>query len=183
MRVIGIACSPRVGGNTEILVREALDGAKEAGADEVEFLSVADKNIAPCDACDSCAGTGECRIEDDMQEIYQKLLAADGIILGTPVYIWSMCAQAKILMDRTYALMQGGRKLRDKVGGIIVVARRAGCTSTYSSLRAFFRSHGMQEARGAIAYGDKPGDVRRDEQGMREARATGRAVVRAIKGS
>ena len=83
MKVLGIVCSPRKGGNTEILVREALEGAGEVGG-ETELILVADKNIAPCDACDTCRETGVCRIKDDMQPIYQQLDQADGIILGTP---------------------------------------------------------------------------------------------------
>ena len=67
MKVLGIVCSPRRRGNTEILVDEALASAKDSGA-EVELVTVSGKNIAPCDGCESCIITGKCRIEDDMQE-------------------------------------------------------------------------------------------------------------------
>ena len=76
MKVLGIVCSPRKGGNTEILIQEALAGAKETGAD-VELLNISEMNISPCDGCMTCHQSGECKIKDDMQKIYEQLLAAD----------------------------------------------------------------------------------------------------------
>lgn len=181
MKVIGIVGSMRRKGNTAILVQESLLGAEELGA-EVALLHLSDREIAFCDGCESCVQTGECSIADDMQPLYDQLLAADGIILGTPVYFWNVSAQLKTFMDRTYAL-QHQRKLRNKVGGIVVVAERAGCVAAFSALSAFFTLHRMIEGGGAIAYGRKQGAVRLDERGLREARAAGRAVVRAIQRS
>ena len=103
MKVIGICCSPRKGANTEILVNESLKGSLESGA-ETELLTIAKKDIKPCDGCGLCIKKGECHIKDDMQNIYQKISEADGIIFGTPVYYYSMCAQAKIIIDRLYAM-------------------------------------------------------------------------------
>ncbi len=173
--------SPRQQGNTAILVQEALAGAAELGAD-VKLLHLDGKDIAFCDGCESCIETGECKVADDMQQIYAEVLAADGIILGTPVYFWNVSAQMKAFIDRTYAL-QHQRKLRNKVGGIVVVAERAGCVAAFSALTAFFSLHRMVEAGGAIAYARQEGAVRQDERGLREARAAGRAVVRAIQKS
>ena len=85
MKIIGIVASARKGGNTEIMVKEALKTAKEAGADTELFL-IAGKDIKGCDGCRSCQQTGNCRINDDMQPLYKLMLAADGIIFGTPVY-------------------------------------------------------------------------------------------------
>ena len=86
MKIIGIVCSPRVGGNTEILMQEAMSGAEEVGA-ETELIFIRDKNIRPCDGCCSCEVSGKCHIDDDMQEIYEKLLDSDGIIISAPTYI------------------------------------------------------------------------------------------------
>ena len=91
MKVIGIVSSPRKGGNTEILVREALKAAREAGA-ETELVSVAKKSISPCDGCGACEKNGICKIKDDMQVIYQQLESADGIVFGTPVYFLNVTA-------------------------------------------------------------------------------------------
>jgi len=196
MRILGIVCSPRREGNTELLVREALTAAQEAGADQTELVSLAGQDIQPCDACDVCAETGRCIVQDDFQAIYDQLLAADGFIFGTPVYFWGVSAQAKALIDRTYCLAGGHRALftlsrgpgerrqpglRNKAAGIIVVARRAGATSAFTQMADFLRVHHMIEGGGAIAYGDEKGDALKDEQGLREARWTGRAVVRAIQ--
>jgi len=85
MKVLAISGSPRKGGNREILLLQALDGARQAEAN-VEFLRVAEKEINPCDGCNACRETGKCHIEDDMQAIYGKLLEADGIIFATPVF-------------------------------------------------------------------------------------------------
>ncbi|MEX2705900.1 MAG: flavodoxin family protein [Candidatus Freyrarchaeum guaymaensis] len=184
MKVIGIVCSPRKGGNTEILVREALDRAKSLGA-TVELILTGDKVIEPCNGCDTCIRTEVCKIDDDMQEIYRKLVNADGIILGTPVYWINVSAQAKLLIDRTYALLYTGQKLRNKVGGAIVAVRRVGGGQVLGYLYMFFTIHGMLIAGGTIGYGWKKGDVVQGDgmlwKALDEARAVGESVVRLIK--
>jgi len=94
MKVLGIVCSPRRGGNTEILVREALQAVEKAGG-EIRLCLLSEMDIQPCDACGACRETNECVIDDDMQKIYDHLLAVDGLILGTPVYFINVSAQAK----------------------------------------------------------------------------------------
>lgn len=196
MKVVGIAGSPRQQGNTEFLIREALTAAKEAGAEQTEVVSLANKNILPCDGCDSCLETGKCIIDDDMQGIYPKLLAADGIIIGTPVYMWGICGLAKVFIDRTYCLGSSHRALipseraqmkqyqkglRNKVGGIIVVTARVGGATAFRQVSDFFRIHRVIEAGGAIALAHHRGEATKDEQGLREARLMGKALVREIK--
>ena len=178
MKVLGIVCSPRKGGNTEILVNEALASAKELGA-EVELVTIVGKNIAPCDGCASCKNTGECKIKDDMQEIYTKLLETDGVIFGTPVYYWNVTAQAKAIMDRIYVFREK-QELKSKAGGVVTVARRAGATHAFSAFINFFNSNRMVIAGGAIAYADEKGEVRQDKRGMGEAKGLGKAMVKAI---
>ena len=119
MKILGLSCSPRKNGNTEILLGEALLGASQKGA-EVELYSLAGKNIGPCDGCRACGEKGICKIKDDMQEVYVKLLEADGIIFGTPVYFYNMTAQAKAVIDRTIALNNPKRSLANKIGGVVV---------------------------------------------------------------
>ncbi len=195
MKVTGIVCSPRRGGNTEILVRQALEAASKAGAMETALIHLGGLHIFPCTGCEACLATGACRQEDDMQNIYGALLHSEGIIIGTPVYFWSVTAQAKAFMDRTYCLiashrakLQGGElsgempreDLRGKVGGIITVAHRAGATPAVGQISDFYRIHRIVEAGAAIAYARKKGDVASDDQGMREARMVGKAVVRLV---
>ena len=185
MKVVGIVCSPRKGGNTEILVREALDAIQELGG-ETELITVSGKTINPCDGCRTCVEKGVCHINDDMQEIYQQLLQADGIILGTPVYFVNVTAQAKAVMDRIYALYVH-RKLRGKVAGAIVAARRVGAGQVMSLLYSYFLLNRMQVAGGGIGYGREKGEVKEgvggapDTSALEEARSLGRAVVSLYK--
>ncbi|MFC2039245.1 flavodoxin family protein [Chloroflexota bacterium] len=185
MKILGIVCSPRKGGNTEILVKEALEAARQAGS-ETELILVADNIIAPCDGCGTCRKDGVCRIRDDMQTIYQQLESADGVIFGTPVYFLNMTAQAKAVMDRTSALLWTG-KLRGKVAAAIVAARRVGAGQVLSLLYACFVSQRMIPAGGGIGYGTQKGDVRQGVGGaaslsaLEEARAVGRSVVRMVE--
>ena len=185
MKVVGIVCSPRQGGNTEILVREALNAVQELGG-ETELITVSDKTISPCDGCLACGKKGACRINDDMQEIYKQMLLADGIILGTPVYFANVSAQAKAVMDRTYTLLVN-RELRGKVAGAIVAVRRVGAGQVLSLLYSFFMVHRMRVAGGGIGYGQKKGDVKEgtggasDRSALEEARGLGRAVVSLLK--
>ena len=182
MKIVGIACSPRKEGNTEILVQEALSAIQELGG-ETKFIGVSNKTINPCDSCYTCMKEeGICRINDDMQEIYQELLQCDGVILGTPVYFINVSAQAKAVMDRIFALFVH-RKLKGKVAGAIAVARKVGAGQTLQLMYSFFISNGMHVAGGAIGYGQKKGEVREGPGGipnvsaLDEARRLGRAVA------
>ncbi len=185
MRILGIVCSPRKGGNTEILVREALEAVKGAGG-ETELILVADLDISPCDACETCRETGVCVIDDGMQEIYRAMEEADGIIFGTPVYFLNVSAQAKAVMDRTYAFL-GAPKLRGKIAAALVAVRRVGAGQVLSLMYSFFTIQRMLIAGGGIGYGREKGEVREGVGGspvlsaLDEARAVGRAVVRLAK--
>jgi len=99
MKVLGILGSPRVGGNSDILLEQALAGARDSGA-EVERIVLAQKKISGCLDCDKCDETGVCAVKDDMPEIHTKLLEADSILHSVPVYFWSMTAQMKAYLDR-----------------------------------------------------------------------------------
>jgi multimeric flavodoxin WrbA len=181
LKVLGISCSPRKGGNTEVLVKAALAGAKEKGAD-IELLQIHEMKIAPCDGCTTCHQSGECRIKDDMQKVYQKLLAADGIILGSPVYFWSVSGQAKLFMDRTYALRYPYHKLQNKVGATIAVAGRRGCMSALAVINNFFLGHDMLvRGLGIAGYGTKKGEVKQDKHAMKSARSLGKQVTKLIR--
>jgi multimeric flavodoxin WrbA len=121
MKILGIACSPRKQGNTVALLEEVLKGSKEEGAD-TELYRVSDRNIAPCRGCRVCWETGECPIEDDMKDLGNRMVEADGIVFGTPIYFYNMTAQAKAIVDRTIALNHPDRSLANKVGSVVAVA-------------------------------------------------------------
>jgi multimeric flavodoxin WrbA len=103
-KVLIVLGSPRKNGNSATLAAQIAKGAMSAQAN-VETVYLQEKNIAPCTACRSCLeNSGDCIIQDDMQEIYEKLVEADGWVIASPVYWFTMTAQTKIFMDRCYAL-------------------------------------------------------------------------------
>lgn len=176
MKILAISCSPRKQGNTELLLAEALQGAQQEGA-EVELYSVSGKTIEQCDGCGTCFKAGECHIKDDMQELYEKLLAADGIIFGTPIYFYAMAAQTKTVMDRTMALNRPEKSLANKVGGVVVVAGSLGLIDAIKDLYFYIVSHRMLPANYVAAYAGAQGDVKKLEKGMKAARDLGRQMV------
>jgi multimeric flavodoxin WrbA len=128
MKVLGILGSPRLGGNSDILLEQALAGAGAAGA-EVEKITLYQKKISGCLDCGKCNETGICAIKDDMPEIHKKILEADTIIHSVPVYFWAMTAQMKAYLDRWCAFFNAEWRLhkeyypkmkRKKIGLITV---------------------------------------------------------------
>jgi len=103
LRVLGIAGSPRRGGNTDLLLNEVMKGAASRGA-EVKTIILNHLKIAPCQHCDGCLETGRCKVDDDMQTVYDELMRADRIVLASPVHFMGVTAQAKAMIDRCQAL-------------------------------------------------------------------------------
>jgi len=103
MKVLGIYGSPRKGGNTDVLLDEALRGAGITGA-EVSPVRCCDLKISGCAECGGCDQTGVCVIDDDMQEVYPKLLEANVVILASPIFFYGISSQAKALIDRCQAM-------------------------------------------------------------------------------
>lgn len=105
-KVLILSGSPRVNGNSSLLSDEFARGAKEAGH-VVEKIDVAKKNVKGCLGCNGCyRNDGICIQKDDMAEIREKMLEADVIVLASPIYFYSMSAQLKTVIDRTYAFYQ-----------------------------------------------------------------------------
>jgi multimeric flavodoxin WrbA len=180
MKILGICCSPRKNGNTEILLNEALLTAQKAGAD-TELFTVAGKDIRPCLACDACREKGICAQKDDMQPLYEKMLAVDGIIFGTPVYFYNMTAQCKTIMDRSVALSHPARNLNNKVGGIIVVAASFGNIDAVKDLGFYLVSRKMLYGGYISAYAMAPGDVKQLEKCVAATRDLGKGMVKLVK--
>ena len=184
MKVVGIVGSPRKGGNTEIITAHTLKAIAEEGLD-TELISLAGLDIKPCNACRACAKAERCPIEDDLFPIYLKMREADGIILASPVYYGSATALIKALMERTGHLSHVGREIfKGKVGGPLVVARRAGQNFTMAQLTFWFQILGMVVPGSSywnIAFGREIGDVAKDEEGMRTAWNFGKNVALVTK--
>ena len=103
IKTLGISTSPRNHGNSDLLLREALSGADSAGA-KTEYIHLSDYDVAPCIECNACYSRGDCKIQDDFQQLLKKILDADRLIFATPVFFMNVCAQAKMLIDRSQCL-------------------------------------------------------------------------------
>ena len=103
LKVLGIVGSPRRGGNTDLLVAEVMRGAASQGV-EVKTIILNDLTIAPCQHCDGCLELGRCKVEDDMQMVYDELVKADRLVLASPIHFMGLTAQTKAMIDRCQAL-------------------------------------------------------------------------------
>jgi multimeric flavodoxin WrbA len=117
MKVLGISTSPRLSSNSDLLLRRALAGASSTGA-AAEYLQLYKHDIKPCTACSACYATGECIIEDDFNVVLSKMLNAQRLIFATPIYFMSVCAQAKMLIDRCQCLWATKYMLKKPVSPI-----------------------------------------------------------------
>jgi multimeric flavodoxin WrbA len=178
--VIGLSGSPRVGGNTDIILQEALSAAKAEGV-EVKLIRISDYRIQPCNGCMACFSTKNCIADDDGENIYQEIVKADGIILGSPSYFQGVTAQMKIFIDRIgfLALARGRKDFAEKVGGVIAVARRSGVSSTCSQMITFLTAVGMTIPSGGRSFsiGREKGEVAKDQEGIDSARHLGKMIV------
>ena len=103
MKILGIAGSPRRGGNTFLLLQKALEGARTEGV-ETEFIFIPDLKINPCRECSGCYKTGKCVVDDDMQVMYPRLQNAEGIIIASPIFFGGVTANLKAMIDRCQCL-------------------------------------------------------------------------------
>jgi len=126
VKILGILGSPRRGGNSELLLDKALEGANSVGLD-TEKIVLNELKFSPCQECGGCAKTGRCVINDDMQIVYKKLNEASAIILASPIFFGSLPAQVKAMIDRCQCLwvakcvLKKGRGLRARKGYLILV--------------------------------------------------------------
>ena len=187
MKVLGISGSPRREGNTDILINTALRILADEGFD-IEFLSLADHPIKPCVACQGCFSSGEMRcVQNDpaFEGILDKFAAADGILVGSPVYFGSATPQIMALLDRVgYVARRHPQLLRRKVGAAIVVARRAGQNFTLAQLNYFFLISEMiipGSTYWNIAFGREKGEVQNDAEGLETVRNLARNMAWLMK--
>lgn len=144
MKVLGIAGSLRSKSNTLQYVQRALDVLGEKGID-TELISLRGKEIKPCNGCYDCVEKGFCTIKgDDFDPIIEKMREAEGIILGSPVYVSSVVPQMMALLARaTFIAYWNDKFFSGKVGGPVTVARRAGHCMAFSQLLLWFFINGF----------------------------------------
>ena len=179
MKIIGIMGSERKGGNTDVMLDAALEEAQKEGV-LIDKIPLRGKTIASCDGCSGCSKTGKCIIEDDAQEILEKMAASDGIIWATPVYFWSMTGQTKTLMDRTYALLFPKLQLANKVGGLITVAGTRGCMNLANVFHQYFNYNHMFFTEYAMGYAHGKGEIKENAFALNMAKEMVRQMISLI---
>jgi len=184
VKAIGIVGSPRKGGNTEILVRHTLKAIEEEGLD-TELVTLGDKDIKTCNACMACKkGEETCPIKDDLWPIYLKMKESDAIIIGTPVYFSSATALIKAFTERTGYIGRPQDAFKGKVGGPVVVARRAEQNFAHAELAYWFHINEIIVPGSNywnVAFGTNEGDVESDEEGLKTVRHFGKNVADLVK--
>ena len=183
MVVIG---SPRRNGNSASLAKQVAAGAKNAGA-KVETIFLQGLNIQPCTACDACRKKlkKECIINDDMKALYAKLKAADGIVIASPIYWFTVSAQTKLFMDRWYALGgDDGYALAGKKFAVVLAYADADPFSSgaVNALRTFqdaFNFLGAEVVGTVYGSAWKAGEIKKNKALMDSAYELGRKLAAA----
>ncbi len=187
MRILGIMGSPRIGGNTDLLLDAALSGARSQG-DEVEKIVVDRLNISPCREHYGCLQDGNCVIRDDMDALYAKLLDADAIIVASPMFFYGITAQLKALIDRCQALWSRKHVLKQtwpgagRKGAFIAVGATRGETlfdGSKATVKYFFKTIGVEYAEELLIRGvDQKGDIQKHPSALKDAFELGQRLAR-----
>ncbi len=191
MKVIAFNGSPRRGGNTEILLSEAVRGVREQGV-EATVYHLDQMNLRACLGCGKCDAAGLCVIKDDMEMIRSEIRAADRIIVASPIFFFSVSAQIKMMIDRCQAFWAekyvhrkpvppgpfGRTGLLLLVGGMKQREKNAGFACAEATVKAFFRTVNVQE-HVTLAFDaiDKKGEITKHPTAMKDAFEAGKALA------
>ena len=187
MKVVGFNGSARKDGNTAILISNVLQELAEEGIG-TELIQLAGSRIHGCIACMKCYENKDqrCSVKDDMlNECIEKMLAADGIILGSPTYFANVSTEMKALIDRAGMVSRANNDmLARKVGAAVVAVRRAGAIHVFNSLNHFFFI-GQMIVPGSsywnLGIGRQKGEVEKDDEGIKTMRDLGRNMAWLLK--
>jgi multimeric flavodoxin WrbA len=183
-RLLAIAGSPRRHGNSDALLDACVQGAEQAGA-TIDRLVVATAGISPCTGCNSCSKDGHCIIEDGMQQVYERIDAADAIVVATPVFFATVPAVLKALYDRCQPYWARRYVLHEPIarrrsGALLVVGGGGdpfGNTCAITTTRSVFAVLGLDYAHEVAARADKPSDVAAQPEELEQARVAGAALA------
>lgn len=179
-KVLIVSASPRKNGNSDILCDEFARGAADAGH-EVAKIRLAEKDVGYCLGCYACRKLGRCFKKDDANELVEKMMSADTVVLATPVYFYSMDAQLKALIDRTVSRWEDFGRFKDTEFWFIVTAADASremMNATLEGLRGFTRDCMDGSVERGVIYGVgayEKGEIRA-LPAMREAYEAGKSV-------
>lgn len=187
MKVLAVNGSARKDGNTAILIQTVFEELHQAGI-ETEMVQLAGRTIEPCRACWACGGRKNCVHErDPFRDIFDKVTQADGILLGSPVYMANMSANMQAFLERAAVVADmncDAGLFRHKVGASVTAARRGGAVNAVDAMNHFFLSQSMFLAGSsywAMAYGRMPGDAREDAEGLDTMRSLGQNMAYLLK--
>jgi len=189
LRVLGISMSPRADSNSDALLAEALVGAEGDGA-ATEHVRLRGLNLAPCRACEACAKTGTCVVKDDFQPLLEKMLAADRLVVATPVHFMGPAAIGKALIDRCQSLWSKKYRLKEPLfpdgprdrRGLVIAVGGSKVKRMFDGIHLIMRYwlDALEMAYFAnlfVRCVDAPGTVRDDATVMGEACRLGAALA------
>ena len=181
-KLLAIYGSPRVGGNSDLLLDSFVAGVKSPNW-EITRLYVRELNILPCIACGECDKKGECPIKDDMQAIYPLLSQTDAMIVATPVYFYNVPAQLKALIDRCQLLWyknKGKKPVLFKPGYLITIGGRQEKSifeGILLTIRSFFLTLGVRlKASWTYAGIDNLGSIKKHPTALKEVYQAGKKL-------
>ena len=183
MYAVAVNGSPRKGGNTEILLKEVLNELDTAGW-ETEFVKVGGTGIRGCIACQKCFENqdNECAVKKDVfNDIFAKLLKADAMILGSPVYFAAVGSDLKALIERAgYVAFANRHAFAGKIGTAVAAVRRGGATHTFDTINHMFQMSRMIVPGSTywnMGFGLDKGEVRDDAEGLANMRHIGKSIA------
>ena len=187
MKVIGINGSPRKNGNTSILIKAVFHELKKEGI-ETELINIALKPLRGCKGCYKCLKNQNkrCVFDDDIvNECIEKMIAADGMILGSPTYFTDVTAEMKAWIDRVGMVsITNGSILKHKAGGSVVAVRRGGAIHAFDTMNHFMHYMQMYLVGASywnMAYGFEIGEVNHDKEGMENMKTLGENMAYLLK--
>jgi multimeric flavodoxin WrbA len=183
MKVLGISGSNRKDGNTAFLVRKILEHVDEEECSEIEteFVSLAGKQIKPCTGCELCQEPKWCVIQnDDWDDVAEKILDCDVLILGSPTYYYDVCGHLKNFMDRTYSFYHD-RKLSGRNAIVVSVCADRGCERTLETLEAFVNTHEFSYLGFVGGRGYQPGDILKDGRALTKCKEVAGKIIKLLR--
>lgn len=181
MKVLLLNGSPKAKGNTALALNEMAAVFAQEGI-EAEIIQVGHQAVRGCIACGSCGKNGKCVFDDAVNEVATKFEAADGIVIGSPVYYAGANATLMAFLQRLFYSTRFDKTM--KVGASVVIARRGGCSATYDEMNKFFGISGMPIASSQYwnsVHGGAPGQVLEDAEGMQTMRTLARNMAFLMK--
>ena len=187
MKVIAFNGSARKQGNTATLINHVFGELEKAGI-ETELVELAGQKIHGCTACYKCfeKKDGHCAIKNDIvNDCIEKMVEADGIILGSPIYIADITAQTKALIERSgMTAGANGSMFKRKVGAAVIAVRRGGAIHGFDSINHFFHITQMIVPGSTywnVGLGREIGDVNKDDEGIRNMKNLGENMTWLLK--